>query len=243
MLPAGTRELSWCRVRLVNRDGIFPEQRSEQVIADLTLRWIVTLLFVFSAGVCVSAIATNRHSASNLISHSLHAVMAIAMAVMAWPRGAELPTRAPMIFFLAAAVWFAVVTARASAHRVANAYHTLMMLAMAWMYAAMGGLPLPRNGEPAPTAMPGMDMAGGHSGHAGHAGHAGGGASAGEAASWVGVLNWVCAVGFAIAAVFWLYRFITARVQAPSDESHSSVGILCQLAMAAGMAIMFGVML
>ncbi len=46
-----------------------------------------------------------------------------------------------------------------------------------------------------------------------------------------------------MAAVFWLYRFITARVQASSDESHSSVGILCQLAMAAGMAIMFGVML
>ena len=68
-------------------------------------------------------------------------------------------------------------------------------------------------------------------------------ASGAEAASWVGVLNWVCTIGFAVAAVFWLYRFITARVQPSSDESHSSVGILCQLAMAAGMAIMFGVML
>jgi hypothetical protein len=208
------------------------------MIADLTLRWIVTLLFAFSAGVCVSAIAKNRHSAANLISHSLHAVMAIAMAVMAWPRGAELPTRAPMIFFLAAAVWFAVVTVRASAHRVANGYHTLMMLAMAWMYAAMGGLPLPRKGEAA--GMPGME---GPSGHSGHAGHAGGASSGAEAASWVGLLNCVCTIGFAIAAVFWLYRFITARLQPSSDESHSSVGILCQLAMAAGMAIMFGVML
>lgn len=210
------------------------------MIADLTLRWFVTALFVFSAGVCVAAIARNRHSATGLVSHALHAIMAVAMAVMAWPRGADLPSRAPMIFFLAAAVWFLVVTVRASEHRVANGYHTFMMLAMAWMYAAMGGLPLPRRQEPAPTAatsgtsmpgMPGMDMPG-SSGHAG-AGPAG----------WVAMLNWVCAVGFAAAAVFWFYRFVTARVQSSSDESHSTVGILCQLAMATGMAIMFAVML
>ena len=48
-----------------------------------------------------------------------------------------------MIFFLAAAVWFLVVTVRASEHRVANGYHTFMMLAMAWMYAAMGACPCP----------------------------------------------------------------------------------------------------
>lgn len=218
------------------------------MIADLTLRWIVTVLFVFSAGVCISAIATNRHSGVNLVSHSLHAIMAIAMAVMAWPRGADLPTRAPMIFFLAAAVWFAVVTVRASAHRVANAYHTLMMLAMAWMYAAMGGLPLSQKGEAAPTAMPGMDMAGmpgmdGSSAHSGHAGHAGGGSSGAEPASWVGMLNWVCTIGFTIAAVFWLYRFITARLQPSGDTPQQTFGVLCQLAMATGMAIMFGVML
>ncbi len=210
------------------------------MIADLTLRWLVTVLFVFSAGVCVAAIARNRHSAIGLVSHALHAIMAVAMAVMAWPRGADLPSRAPMIFFLAAAVWFLVVTVRASEHRVANGYHTFMMLAMAWMYAAMGGLPLPRREAPAPTAatsgtsmpgMPGMDMPG-SSGHAG-AGPAG----------WVAMLNWVCAVGFAAAAVFWFYRFVTARVQSSSDESHSTVGILCQLAMATGMAIMFAVML
>ncbi len=218
------------------------------MINDLTLRWIVTLLFAFSAGVCLSAIARNRHSVGSLISHSLHAIMAIAMAVMAWPRGAELPTRAPMVFFLFAAVWFAIVTVRTHGYRAANAYHTLMMLAMAWMYAAMGGLPLRPQDHSAPAGMAGMNMAGtsgsaGHAGHGGHGGHLTGMQTGARAEPWIGTLNWVCTVGFAAVAAYWLYRFITVRVQRPDDETHSSVGILCQLAMAAGMAIMFGVML
>ena len=224
------------------------------MINDLALRWVVTCLFLFSAAVCIASIARNRHSTANLISHSLHAIMALAMAVMAWPRGAELPTRAPMIFFFLAAVWFAVVMVRTPGHRVANAYHTVMMLAMAWMYAAMGGLPLGRQEASASTDMGGMDMGGmdmagmpgmdgstGHAGHGGHAGHSAGTHNAAEPATWVGTLNWVCTLGFAAAAVYWLYRFVTTRVQ--PAEGDSGVGILCQLAMAAGMAVMFGVML
>ena len=172
------------------------------MIQDLTLRWVVTLMFAFSAGVCISSIAANRHSAANLISHSLHAAMAIAMAVMAWPAGADLPSRPPMIFFAVAAVWFTVTVVRSKEHRGANVYHALMMLAMAWMYAAMGGLHLPMG------------------------------------AAWIGSLNWMCAVGFAAATTFWLYRFVTARLQ-----NERTLGILCQLAMAAGMAVMVAVML
>lgn len=215
------------------------------MIQDLALRWIVTLLFLFSAGVCVQAIAANRHSGANLISHSLHAIMAIAMAVMAWPRGAELPARAPMIFFFAAALWFAVVTLRSAEHRPANVYHTFMMLAMAWMYAAMGGLPVRGKdaGAMAGMDMPGMDSSSGHAGHAGHAGHSAAGSGAVETVSWYGVTNWACTIAFGLATAFWLYRFITARLQSSDRSSHNLVGILCQLAMAAGMAIMFAVML
>lgn len=215
----------------------------------MTLRWIVTLLFVFSVGVCVQTIVANRHSAANVISHALHAIMAVAMAVMAWPRGAELPPRAPMIFFLGAALWFAVSTARVAGHRAANVYHAFMMLAMSWMYAAMGGLNLPKARDsasmPGMPGMPGMDASSGHTGHGGHAGHGGHGAgdSGAQSAAWVGALNWMCTIGFSVAAVFWLYRLITARLQSAEDRSHQTVGILCQLAMAAGMAIMFGVML
>lgn len=213
------------------------------MIQDVALRWVVTLLFLFSAGVCIAAIAGNRHSAADRISHSLHAIMAIAMAVMAWPRGAEIPSRAPMIFFAIAALWFVVVTVRTAGHRGANVYHTLMMAAMAWMYAVMGGLPLPRTAE-AMAGMPGMDGAGGHAGHGAHAGHGGTSTdmqSGADPASWVGVLNWVCLLGFAAASAYWLYRLVTARLQ-PGDGSGNTVGILCQLAMAMGMGIMFAVM-
>ena len=220
------------------------------MIQDVALRWLVTLLFTFSAAVCVRGMVAGRHSPATLISHTLHALMAIAMAVMAWPRGADLPSRAPMIFFALAALWFAAVMATGRAHRAANGYHTLMMAAMAWMYAAMGGLPLPAAASSAAgediDGMDGMDMSaasghggnGGHGGHsaAGHSGHAGA-----DTASWVGVLNWVCAVGFGLAAVFWFYRFVTSRLQQPAGGQ--TLGVLCQFAMAAGMAIMFAVML
>lgn len=226
------------------------------MIHDLALRWLVTALFVFSAGVCFSAIVANRHSPASLISHCLHAVMAIAMAVMVWPRGAELPSRAPMIFFAAAAAWFAVVMMRSAGHRVANLYHALMMLAMAWMYAAMGGLPLGASESHAEMAgMPGMSgsdgaaPASGHAGHGGHgshaaAGHTGhAGADSADSMVWVGVLNWMCAVGFAAAAVFWLYRYVTSRLRTSGERRAQGLGVLCQAAMATGMAIMFAVML
>jgi len=209
------------------------------MIQDVTLRWVVTVLFVVSAGVYTQAMVVNRQSGADVIGNSLHAIMAVAMAVMAWPRGAELPTRAPMIFFLAAALWFAVITVRSAGHRVANGYHVLMMLAMSWMYAAMGGLKLRSGESDSMSGMPGMEKSSGHAGHAGHSGAGGHGGS--ESLDWVGTLNWICAISFGVATVFWLYRLITARLQ-PS-EPHETVGILCQLAMAAGMAIMFGVML
>ena len=219
------------------------------MIQDVTLRWVVTLLFVFSAGVYVQAIVANRQSGAEVIGNSLHAIMAVAMAVMVWPRGAALPTTAPMVFFALAALWFTVVAARAAAHRGANVYHALMMLAMSWMYAAMGGLPLLRAAQPA--AMPAMDRApastghGGHGGHGGHAGHSwhGGGGGHSDMPAWVGTLNWVCAVGFAAAFLYWLYRFVVARVGGPAQPVQHHVGVLGQAAMAAGMAIMFAVML
>jgi hypothetical protein len=219
------------------------------MINDPIVRWIVTLLFVFSAGVCISAIVRNRRSTPTVITNSLHAVMAIAMAVMAWPRGADIAPRGPMLFFLAAAGWFAVVPAKADGHQVRNTYHAVMMIAMAWMYAAMGGLHLRSNADPASTAMPEMDMAGmstamdGGASHAGHTGHMVAAYSGAGPVTWLGSLNWLCAIGFAGAAVFWLYRFIATRMQASGDESHSSFGTLCQFAMAAGTAVMFGVML
>ncbi|MFN8032061.1 MAG: DUF5134 domain-containing protein [Mycobacterium sp.] len=221
------------------------------MIHDLTLRWVVTLLFVLSAAECVFAIAAGHRRWTSVVTHSLHAIMAVAMAVMAWPRGADLPTTGPMVFFLLAAVWFVAValTRQAAGHRIATAYHALMMLAMAWMYAVMNGRLLPgqssgsaggstghHHGSHAGMDMPGMDMA--DMGTAGTAASSDGGYPA-----WIATLNWVCTIGFAVAAAFWLYRYLIGRQGQSNEGVAQQLGILCQAMMAAGMAIMFGVML
>ena len=223
------------------------------MIHDIALRWMLTLLFGFSAAVCVRAAVAGRPSPTTVVSHALHALMAFAMAVMAWPAGAALPTRAPMFVFATAAVWFAVVTVRNTRHRMGYAYHALMMAAMTWMYAAMGGIPLGRSASSdlaatAAMTMPGMpDMAGmpdmpGMPTGSVPAGQGTGGSGA-HAANWITALNLLCTIGFAVAAVFWLYRLLTDRRQATDDESSRRGAVLGQFAMAAATAAMFGALL
>ncbi len=176
-----------------------------------------------------------------MVGQVLHLVMAVAMGVMAWPWGARLPTLGPMVFFLLAAVWFgAVGVSNAGAgHRVVNFYHTLMMLAMAWMYAVMSGGPLPggrgaTHHHPGPDtgSMPGMDMPAG-----------GMDISGSGSPAWVSVLNWFWTIGFALAALCWLYRYFAERQGRAADPTHNQFGIAGQTLMAVGMAIMFAVML
>lgn len=222
------------------------------MIADLTLRWVVTLLFVVSAVECLVTLTIVRHHRAAAIGHGFHLLMSVAMAVMAWPRGAALPTTGPMVVFLAAAVWFvavAAVIATTTAGRLVNAYHALMMFAMAWMYAAMNGSILP--GHSAGHDHGGSGGQGG--GHAGHAGHGGGGGAEMPAMdtpashavaepAYISAVNWFWTVGFAVAAVFWMYRYFVTRRGTPA-MTLAHFGTVCQAAMAAGMAIMFGVML
>lgn len=221
------------------------------MIHDLALRWIVTILFVLGAAECLYALAVGNRRPATIISQLLHVAMAAAMAVMAWPWGAALPTVAPMVFFLFATGWFVAVTASpiGAGHRVAGTYHALMMLAMAWMYAVMNGHLLPGQGSSVGSGAPAQV---GHSGHAGMtmpgmdmpgmvmpmADSSGGGYPA-----YITVLNWVCTVGFALAAGYWLVRYLAMRMDREPDDAGLPLGFLCQSMMAAGMAIMFGVML
>lgn len=232
------------------------------MIDDIALRWAVTLLFALSAAECAytiwfktqrstaadgpstgSAVATLERVATRRVGRSrrtldvvcnlLHLVMAVAMGVMAWPRGAELPTTGPMIFFLLAAGWFVVtaaVGATTTAARLIHGYHAVMMLAMAWMYAVMNGGIVPGTGghDHAHHDMTHMDM------------------SAMQMPSspvWVTGLNWAVTVGFAVAAVWWLHRYFSVRSAARGPLAHAHFGVLCQAMSAAGMAIMFAVML
>ncbi|BBY60080.1 DUF5134 domain-containing protein [Mycolicibacterium sarraceniae] len=219
------------------------------MIGDLALRWFVTILFVLSAAECGYALAAGDRRPAAVVSQLLHVVMAVAMAVMAWPSGAALPTVAPMVFFLLATGWFIGVTVSplGAGHRVAGAYHALMMLAMAWMYAVMNGRLLPGQASyvgdatPAQTGhsghagmtMPGMDMSGSDTAVT---------ASGGGYPPYIDALNWLCTIGFAVATVYWLYRYLTVRMSR-TPGAGVPLGALCQSMMAAGMAIMFGVML
>jgi hypothetical protein len=222
------------------------------VIADLTLRWVVTILFVFAAGECLSTLVVGNRRPANVVSQLLHVVMAVAMAVMAWPWGAALPTVAPMVFFLLATIWFVAVTLSpiCAGHRIAGVYHALMMLAMAWMYAVMNGRLLPNQSSYAADGAPEASPAAA-SGHAGHASMPGMDMSGPDTATadysvayppYIATLNWVCTVGFALAAVFWLYRYLAVRMEREPVGAARPLRILCQSMMAAGMAIMFGVM-
>jgi hypothetical protein len=202
------------------------------MIDDLFLRWVVIALFVLSAAECAYAITTGRRQWTHTIGHLLHFVMAVAMAVMAWPRGAALPTTGPMMFFLLATIWFVVIALIQSGHRTINAYHASMMLAMVWMYAVMSGDLVPAPSE-------GAGHGGGHAGH--HASSMPGASGMSDPADppFITGLNWVCAAGFALATVWWLYRCFVER----EESSHRVLGITAQAMMAAGMAITFGVML
>jgi len=203
------------------------------VISALVLRWVVTGLFVLSAAECVGAVVAKRRPWPWVISHGLHFVMAVAMGVMAWPRGARLPATGPMLFFLLATVVFATMAvgvARTTALRVLDAYSALMMLATAWMYAVMDGHLLPAGSDtqyhPQPgTAMPGMNMADMNM------------PTSSGSPLWFSAVNWFGTVTYAVAAAFWIYRYFIRRPhRAVWYRSLDNVG---QMAMAAGMTILF----
>ncbi|WP_101953455.1 DUF5134 domain-containing protein [Mycobacterium intracellulare] len=199
------------------------------MIHDLMLRWVLTGLFALTAAECVVPIVIQRQRWTVVVSHGLHFAMAVAMAAMAWPWSTHLPATGSVVFFLSATLWYvamAAIAARTPAGRTLNGYHGMMMLATAWMYAAMGGPLLPARSSTAPvTSMPDMDMAGTTMP-----------ASSGSPA-WFGAVNWLGTATFAIAAIFWTCRYVielhhgTARLK--------SLGNLGQAMMATGMTILF----
>jgi hypothetical protein len=207
------------------------------MIENLLLRWAVTGLFVLSAAVYGFVIVAQRRQWTSVVSDALHFVMAIAMAVMAWTWGAQPPTTGPAVFFLLAGVWFAgmaVLSDCPVAQRAVFGYHAAMMLATAWMYTVAHRHRLPGQSNtgqepemPAPHMPRHLQLPPTHV-------HA-----SGPPPGWVSALNWFLTAAFAVAAVFWAYRLIKARGAA--REWQDSVTSLAQAMMAAGMAIMFGV--
>ncbi len=212
------------------------------MIHDLWLRWVVTGLSVLTAAEWINVIVTRRRSWILVVSYGLHLVMAIAMAVMVWPWGAQLPTTGPAIFFLLASVWFvtlAIIWARTNSHRALRAYHGLMMLAMAWMYAVMNGHILPgqsgsgQHTETPSTSMPGMDMGPTDMNMT----------ESGGSPGWITAGNWFWFAGFAVAAVVCAYIAVAKRRKSAKIRWPGLLYRTSQAMMATAMAITFSCML
>jgi hypothetical protein len=199
------------------------------MIHDLLLRWVVTGFFALGAIECGLPILTRRRPWTVVVSHGLHFLMAVGMAVMAWPWSMRLPTTAAAVFFLLAAAWFAtrgIAAALTPASRVLDGYHGLMMLATAWMYATMNGHPSATDPSGPPgKSMPGMDITVVNA------------PASGGSPAWFATVNWLGTVAFAIAAAFWTYGYAVDRQHATTRLS--SLGKPAQAMMAAGMAILF----
>jgi hypothetical protein len=222
------------------------------MINDLPLRWAVTGLFLLSA--VGFALVTDRRSWTSVVSYGLHLTMAIAMAAMAWPQALGLPPTPAEVFFVAAALWFAitaVLATRMIATRLVRGYHALKMLAMAWMYAVAhqhshvdgSGAEhhMPPNTEMPDMEMPDMEMPD-LSGRDAHASD--------NLPGWVDAGNWIWTVLFVVAAVVLGYLLFAGLVSQRSASRRrrarswrSTVSTAVQVMMAAGMAIMFGTLL
>jgi Trk-type K+ transport system membrane component len=199
------------------------------MIHDIVLRWVVIGLFALTAVEYGVAVITKPRPWTSAVNHALHVVMAVAMVVMAWPWSTQLPTTGPAVFFLLAAVTFAamaIFAIRTTSRRELYFYHGLMMLATAWMYVIMDSHLMSAGWSTQPDmSMPGMDVSSMNM----PATH--------ETPLWFSVVGWIGAVGFAVATVFWTYRYVLDRRRKTAPRR--SLGDLGQAMMAAGMAIFF----
>jgi hypothetical protein len=203
------------------------------MIHDIVLRWVVIGLFALTAVEYGAAVVTKPRPWTSAVNHALHFVMAVAMVVMAWPWSAKLPTTGPAVFFLLAAVAFvamAIFAVGTTSRRELYAYHGVMMLATAWMYVVMDGHLMPARSSAQPEmSMPGMEMSAMNM------------PATNEPPGWFSAIGWIGAVAFALAAVFWTYRYVVDRRRKVTPRR--SLGDLGQAMMAAGMAIFFLTML
>lgn len=209
------------------------------MISDPLLRLVVTVLFALAAAECLYSLVSHRMRWHGTIGHTLHLVMSIAMLLMAWPFSMSWPTRPPMWFFVAATVFFVIVASMVAtdpATRIADGYHAVMMAAMAWMYAIMTPGLLPGTGSHTMALAMGGDMVLAHS-HGDMDMHMDASPAKPE---WITAVNWLMIVGFFVAAAVWLYIYFARRRASEKPAAMlTHAGELCQVFMAAGMAIMF----
>jgi hypothetical protein len=196
------------------------------VIAELMLRWIVTIAFVAVGVFCVFR-AVTRGPALSRVSDVLHALMCAGMIAMAWPAWMDFARVPQLLLFTAATVWFAgmLVVGTGGHGRWSLAHHALMMGGMAWMVLVM------------PTVMAGMTMDSTASGGA-HAGHHTGGATMNmDTPAHVVLVAVVLAVVFLVAGIAWLARAFDAGRHEETLRMPTA-GLAAEGIMSLGMAVM-----
>ncbi|MDX3353975.1 DUF5134 domain-containing protein [Streptomyces sp. ME01-24h] len=138
------------------------------------LRWLLTICFAAVAGRAAWRAGAARDGgapagdpALERVTHALHALMAVAMAVMTWPWGMSVPATPQVAFFSLAAIWFltaACFVRSATAplpYRILHAGpHALTMAATAWMANTMRAGSSVGGGKSGSSMvdMPGMQM-------------------------------------------------------------------------------------
>nr|WP_250160790.1 DUF5134 domain-containing protein [Mycobacterium senriense] len=210
----------------------------QAMIGEPGLRWAVTVLFGMSIAMYAYLTVAQHDRWTGRLTHLLHLTMSVAMVLMVWRVGLDLPAIGPALFFLVAGLWFvgvAVWASPASRQRLKTCYYAVMMAAMAWMYALMSGAVrgvsiLPHSQPDSPVMdMPGMklpshDMP-----------------PATTAISWVSAANCIGVAAFAAVALYWSYRFVGERRmhRVPTTARVVWWEPLYQASTAAGTALMF----
>jgi hypothetical protein len=211
------------------------------LIGDLTLRWIVTILFGVSIATYLYVVVAQHDRWTSTVNHLLHLTMSAAMILMVWRVGMNLPAVGPMIFFLLAGVWFVRVAGRVSRDRLTNYYYAVTMAAMAWMYAVMNGSLPGQTGHSPDHALSGslaMNMSGMEMPAQQMSGTVPG-------PGWISTVNWIATLGFAVVVLYWSCRFFAERRMNPVPHAAQLARLepLYQAFTAAGTALMFGALL
>lgn len=107
------------------------------MINDLLLRWIVTALFAVGAIDSIRTLAARRSELRLSITHCLMLLMSLAMIVMAWPQGNQLPLLPLLLLFALGTVTAVVFAVRRTNDRLLHVYTAVMMASMVWMYAVI----------------------------------------------------------------------------------------------------------
>lgn len=206
-------------------------------------QWLLSVIFVLTFSYAVVGIFRSG-TVPDRVAYCLHALMSVAMFAMVWPWGIHALLVPQIVVFTAAAFWFIAiaVSGRASSHdsegqeghhdgKRTLVYHGGMMAAMAVMAAGMTTMETSSQSGSGMSmgSMPGMDMSGG-------------GTSGMTMPLWVTLVSTVCAIGFGIAALYFLGSALAAATgndrNSPLARSRTARATW-NLLMAVGMAALF----